>query len=204
MNSLFPSKTSLVRTFDSILLPHFCGLEATFSFAVTSPASDRWHSGSQEELGEHIHLRPNSSGTSSISLSPPPPPPSSCSISAASRTFFTRFPDFAAHLTVSHFFPSDETSPLLFPSVTHSHRAKVFRIVSSWMPSKEENRHAIHEIKYFFFSFWMNYQSTDSYLLLPMISLASELWILALHQTKLVLCPGKHAHTTPISFTAVY
>lgn len=66
-------KDVISRDFDSILLPDFWCMEATFSFAVTSPASDRWHSGSQEELGEHIHLRPNSSGTSSISLTPPPP-----------------------------------------------------------------------------------------------------------------------------------
>lgn len=83
-------------------------------------------------------------------------------------------------------------------SLCHSFTpSESLRIVSSWMPSREENRHPIHEIKYFFFSFWMNYQSTVSYLLLPMISLVSELWILALHQTKLVLCPGKHAHTPP-------
>lgn len=53
--------------------PDFLCTEAAFSFAVTSPARDGWRSGSQEQLGEHIHLGPNSSRTSSISLTPPPP-----------------------------------------------------------------------------------------------------------------------------------
>lgn len=47
----------------------------TFSITVTSPASDRWHSSSQEELREHIHLRPSSSRTTSTDITPPPPPP---------------------------------------------------------------------------------------------------------------------------------
>lgn len=73
---------------------------------------------------------------------PPPPPLSSHSISTASRTFFTRFPDFAAHLAVFHFFPSDETSPLFFLSVTHSEcDCESLRIVLSSMPSRGENRH---------------------------------------------------------------
>lgn len=62
-------------TFDSIFLFDFWCVEASFSFAVTSLVSERWRSSSQEELGEHSHLRTNSSETSSISLKPPSAPP---------------------------------------------------------------------------------------------------------------------------------
>lgn len=89
---------------------------ATFSITVTSPASDRWHSSSQEELREHIHLRPSSSRTMSTDITPPHPHPRL--ISPPSLAFFTCFPDFSTHLAVSHLSVSDETS--LFLSVTHS------------------------------------------------------------------------------------
>lgn len=88
---------------------------ATFSIAVTSRASDRWHSSSQEEPREHIHLRPSSSRTTSTDITPHPHP---CLISPPFLAFFTCYPDFSTHLAVSHLSVSDETS--LFLSVTHS------------------------------------------------------------------------------------
>lgn len=89
---------------------------ATFSITVTSPASDRWHSSSQEEPREHIHLRRSSSRTTSTDITPHPH-----LITSPSLAFFTCFPDFSTHLTVSHLPVSDETS--LFLSVTHSLRS---------------------------------------------------------------------------------
>lgn len=88
---------------------------APFLPAVTSPASDRWHSTSQEDLGgslqEHIHLRPNLSRTSSISSHRLLPHSSSHPIYTVSIVshILHLAPDFTPHLAAAHF----SLSPLL-------------------------------------------------------------------------------------------
>lgn len=174
-------KTSLVRTFDGILLPDFCCMEATFSFAVTSPASDRWHSGSQEELGEHIHLRPNSSGTSSISLSPPATtllPFNLCSLSRILHTlsWFCCSPRSVSFLPLWW-----NIYPFSF-SLSRIH--SVWKFKNSLVLDAKQGRKQTYQcckfsrflmkLNIFIFSFWMNCQSSVRYLLLPMICLGQN------------------------------